>query len=218
MSSHTEHGLKWREEQLGRRVLNDVHGVLVFECEPPPAFVTMEITPLKKVQEDGVRTAVSAAAERNALMSGEDSVAYALYSASALVAGSTDARFALLMMAAEALITPKPRGEAVQAHVDHLITETKKADIPDQEIKSILSSLDWLHAQSIGQAGRELAAKLGAREYLGKTPSRFFTDCYTLRSRLLHGQHPVPSMQEVNQYAGPLEVFVADLLSLDLER
>ena len=28
------------EGQLARRVLNDVHGIMTFECDPPPTFVS----------------------------------------------------------------------------------------------------------------------------------------------------------------------------------
>jgi hypothetical protein len=42
-SSFTTHGLKWLEGNAGQRVLNDVHGISVFECEPPAQFARIEV-------------------------------------------------------------------------------------------------------------------------------------------------------------------------------
>lgn len=34
----TEAGLQMLESQFGQRVLNDVHGISIYECEPDPLF------------------------------------------------------------------------------------------------------------------------------------------------------------------------------------
>src|SRR6266568_6474344 len=60
---------------------------------------------------------------------------------------------------------------------------------------------------------RRLAKALGTTRYGGETPSQFFTDCYELRSRLVHGGRPRPARDEVARRAANLEVFVGDLLS-----
>ncbi len=160
-------------------------------------------------------TAMSEAVKRNAEMSEGDQVAYDLYGAS-FAEVPTDARFLLLMMAIETMIEPEPRAAEVQAHVEALRTATKDSDLSDDEIRSIYGTLQYLRNASIGQAGRKLASRLGDRTYADKTPERFFSKCYELRSALVHGGHPRPSRAEVSSLAAPLETFVGDLLGIEL--
>jgi hypothetical protein len=60
----------------------------------------------------------------------------------------------MLMMAVETLLKLQPR------------PESSLADLPKSEKSSLLDSLKWLRYQSIGQAGRALAATLGDRTYM----------------------------------------------------
>lgn len=103
--SFTSHGLKMLEEQSGRRVVNDLHGIAVFECDPQPLFAAGSAAAQVGVQGERLVDAVALAAERDAVMADRDQLAYDLYSAS-FSETSADARFVLLMMAAETLIDP----------------------------------------------------------------------------------------------------------------
>lgn len=47
-------------------------------------------------------------------------------------------------------------------------------------------------------------------------PSKFFTKCYSVRSRLVHGSEDFPPWHLVNEYGGALEMFVRDLLTGEL--
>ena len=210
-------GDHWRQqiwEQLGERVLYDVHGVMAFECEPWPRFVSM--TGRLSSPTPGER--VLAACERAAALdpiADRYQLAYDLYSAS-FWQPSPDARFTMLMMAVEAMIDQAPRADAVRKHVDGLIAQTSASALPKNEIKSLVGSLDWLREESISQAGRGLAAKLGDRRYLDEPPAKFFSKCYDLRSKLVHGHRPRPPREEVSSRAAQLEVFVSHLLSFEL--
>jgi hypothetical protein len=211
----TKHGLKWLEERSGgRRVVNDVHGLQVYE-EPRPYFARMDVTPAKGVQDVRLLKAIAVAVELDAVMPERDQLAYDLYSA-ATAESSADARLALLMMAIETMLDLEPRSDEVRAHVDRLIAETEASGLPESEIRSLVGTLRWLYEESISQAGRKLASRLGDREYMGESAKRFFTNSYTLRSRLFHGEYPRPDWREVEGRAGSLELFVRDLLSLDL--
>jgi hypothetical protein len=214
--SFTRHGLKWLEGDAGQRVLNDVYGISVFECEPPPRFARIEMGGVSVGRNaDRLAGTLAATVERNLIMGDRDELAYDLYSAS-FAESSADARFAMLMMAAETLIEPEPRPAAVREHVERLIAETRGSNLPQTEKDSIIGSLRWVREESISQAGRKLASGLGDRRYMGEAPERFFTNCYTLRSRLFHGHVPRPTRDEVNSRAAPLEQFVGDLLSVEL--
>lgn len=104
----------------------------------------------------------------------------------------------MLMMAVETLIEPAPRPDAVRAHVERVIALTKQADLPEVEKDSVVGSLRWLLNETICQAGRRLAESLKGRAYMEQTPAKFFTSCYELRSRLVHGYYPRPAFEEVN--------------------
>ncbi len=108
------------------------------------------------------------------------------------------------MMAVETLMDLEPREPEVQAHVDRLIRETREADLPESQVQSIVGALRWLHDESISQGGRKLAARLGKRDYMGESARKFFTNSYTLRSRLMHGEVPRRNRAEVDGRAGHL--------------
>ena len=209
----TNVGLKMLEQQAGERVLNDVHGLMTFETEPSPVFVGVEVkASLKKSPEKFVQALRLSLNFRDELKL-EERVSFDLFGAS-FFNPSPDARLVLLMMAVETLLKPEPRSSAVKQHVDELIRLTKESTtLPEDEKKSLLGSLEQLYTESIGQAGRKLAKKLGNRKYLGHSPREFFTYCYNLRSWLVHGDVPPPTREEVDQAATKLQDFVGDLLS-----
>lgn len=194
------------------RALNDVHGLMVFECEPAPVFLKVgPITGIVHRSQDRLRDAM-AQAIRTGGLSETRQVSYDLYASSAGLP-SADGRFALLMAALESMIEPVVRSEECQRHVDRLIELTESSGLPERDINSINGTLRWLRIESINRAGKELARTLDPREYMGMSAGKFFTEAYSLRSRLLHGNHPLPSWREINQWAGSLEVFVADLIA-----
>jgi hypothetical protein len=196
----------------GRRKLNDVHGLMVFECEPAPIFLSIgPITPTVRSPHERLVAAMNKAIESGGL-SEERQVTYDLFAAS-FGQPSADARFALLMMALESLIEPAPRLEESRRHVQRLIEATEQSGLKKSEVDSIKGTLSWLFNESIGRAGRRLARTLEPRMYKDEAPATFFTHCYELRSRLIHGLHPLPTRSEIDVWAAPLEVFVANLLS-----
>lgn len=212
-SAFTDAGLRWLEETTReRRMLNDVHGIMVFESEPAPKFAKSDVTAVVAKPAERVIEMVETAARLGVAMTEREELAYDLYSAS-FSEQSADARFVMLMMAVETLIELQPRSQEVAALVGELIATTERSSLPPGEITSIIGSLNWLYSESIGQAGRRLAKSLGDRRYAEEEPGRFFTRCYDLRSKLVHGYHPRPERGEVDARAATLEVFVSDLLA-----
>jgi hypothetical protein len=208
-------GIRMMEQHTGARVLNDAHGLIVFECDPPASFISTGAKGVVIVNATRLEQAVEAALTVEVALPAVHSLSFDLYSASA-IQPSTDARFIMLVMAVETLLDPKPRPKSSRAHVEHLIELTQAAELPESEKSSLLGSLEWLQFQSISQAGRALAATLGDRTYMGMTPSKFFTHCYDLRSRLVHGATSRPERREVDVTAAQLERFVSNLLSREL--
>jgi hypothetical protein len=200
-------------EATGGRLLNDVHGTMVFETEPPPSFIsTGPFTVQLPAQPDRLRKALSEAAKAPP-PSEQERLAYDLFSAS-FFEESPDARFLMLMMAVETLIDPAPRSEKARDHVEHLkhLTDVS-TELTPEEKESLLGSLKGLLLESISQGGQRLAMSLGDREYMELRPAKFFTVCYKLRSKLVHGRIPRPGRDEVGHAAASLELFVSHLLA-----
>ncbi len=206
-------GLRMLEEQTGRRVLNDVHGLMTFESDPPPAFSipSARVTVVKKFED--LRAAIVQALQFAPAVTDRDRLAYDLFSASFFQPGP-DSRFLMLMMALETLIEPMTRSSAAVRHVSRLICLTRIVrGLTQEDRSSIRSSLEWLKSESIGQAGRRLVSRLGSIDYHGKTPRKLFTECYNVRSSLVHGASPRPTTSEVGNLSASLEIMVGDLLS-----
>ena len=128
---------------------------------------------------------------------------------------SIDTRFLLLMMALEALIDQPKRSEAAIRFLDSVIQDIKLLDdVISDEKDSLVSSMAFLKKESIGQTGKKLVQiKLEGREYAGHSPEKFFSLCYRLRSQLVHGAVPYPTLDQVNSVVATLECFVSDLIS-----
>lgn len=211
----TEEGERWASAQFGHPVISDVPGVTVFRCNPDLRFVRSQAEGCRRPTPEQSAAVFTAAAKSGDRLDPVERLAFDLYSGS-FFQPSADARFLMLMMAVETMLDPAPRSAVARSHVQQLIDATTTAELPDAERKSLNGSLSWLMNESIGQAGRRLARRLEPRRYRGRTPSAFFTDCYTMRSGLVHGSAPRPTRDEVDSLAATLEMFVGHLLSGDL--
>jgi hypothetical protein len=212
MSVLTDAGARLLSAERGEPVVNDVHGLMTFDTEARPRFMSSSAEVAVGRAPDQFLTMVRKAREVAAAPNPKERLAFELFSASSGLA-TADARFVMLMMAIETLIELEPRSAEAQAHVEALIAATRRSELPRPEKQSMIGTLSWLKDESISQGGRRLAARLEGRAYDGVPPAKFFTKCYELRSRLVHGAYPRPSFEEVNARCAPLETFVSDLLS-----
>ena len=210
----TKAGIRMFEEASdGKRLLNDDHGLMVYQSEPRPLFVRAGPASMYvSVGHERLKRAF-ATEESRVPTTAQESTAFDLFSASFRTGGITDARFMLLMMALETLIDQEPRDKGTQQLVDELIAVTQQAQLPDMHRRSIIGSLETLKSESVGQAGQRLVAKLGGRTYGDHSPSKLFKRCYTVRSHLVHGRMPRPTSQEVGSLAASLEVLVSHLIA-----
>ncbi len=209
----TNHGLKWVEEQIGKRTLNNIHGLMVFQSEPKPRFASTNAQITRRASPEVFMNAFTQAITLQPQIANRDLLAYTLFNAS-FFQPTTDSRFLLLIMSIEALLEPAFRSTDTQNHVRSLIEQTTSSSLPDEERNSILGSLHWLLKESINQAGKRLTnERLGGRVYGDRAATKFFSHCYQLRSKLVHGKPPVPTFEEIGVVAATLEVFVSDLLT-----
>jgi len=204
--------------EQGHVVINDVHGLMTYPSEPTPGnFVSGSASGIAAPTQQSVEAALTVITLGNT-WSPLASLAYDLYSKSYFVE-SADARFLLLMVAVETLIEQKSRTPAAEHHVERLIEATKGNDLLTKpEVDSLVGALKQLRQESIGAAGKRLASQLERRSYADMSPAHFFTQCYNVRSQLVHGSGS--KVEDVNTLVGPLDLFVSHLLAGDevLER
>lgn len=200
------------------RVLNDTHGLMLYESNPQPLFASMHTSVERDVPKEHFEKAFSYAINSSIDLTKKEKISFELFNAS-FFQKTTDTRFLLLVMAIEALLNPSERNSAAKEHVSKLIAETENNPLLSQdEKKSLIGSLKWLYNQSINQAGRELARRIiGEKKYADKSPEAFFSHCYSIRSRLVHGASPLPTQETIGKIVGQLEIFVSDILSGDLK-
>lgn len=209
----TNFGLQIFEQNTGKRFLNDIHGLMTFETEPSPHFVACQVNAVITTIQEKFVQAITLAFELRTKLRPEDRLAFDLFSAS-FSEPSADARLLMLMMAVETLLNPSPRSKDAQQHINELIRLTNDSSIlTEKEKQSLTGSLQWLYNESISQAGRKLAGRLDGQSYLNMKAKDFFTYCYDLRSKLVHGYLPRPTREEVGSASAHLESFVGDLLS-----
>lgn len=206
---YTEAGLKMLEKEAGQPVLNNIHGLLVHESNAEYRYATFKLKgTIHKSAEESLKIIASSFSIKVPITE-KRRLAYELFSASSFT-DYVDARFMLLMMAVETLIEQKERDAKERELIEQMISLVEKSEIENKQ--SLKSSLSNLKYESIGQAGRNIASNLKGT-YLDVDPIKFFMKCYELRSKLVHGQVPRPTFEEVGNYCGALEVFTSELIS-----
>jgi len=214
----TQVGLRMLEDHAGHKLLNDIHGLMAYETNPPPKLASSgQPTLILGTPADKFTDAFARAAGSGYTLTERERLSYSLFSSS-FFERSQDARLLFLVMSVEVLLDPQPRPAKVIEHVDALIQLTQNAnDLPSSERNSLLSALGWLHCESIRQASRRLiSSKISGNTYDNRDAPDFFLECYNLRSALVHGSRPYPTRDMVGTAAANLEVLVADLLSASI--
>ena len=218
-SFFTQAGLKHFSEQIGQLLLNDTHGLMVYEqpTNQNVRFAAIKGNIVRGVSPDQFLSLFNAVLVRPREMTARERAAFELFNA-ALFQTSVDARFLLLMISMEALLIQKKRSHKVSSLVDRLIKEIDASDeIDEKDLGVLKQGIGQLKRQSIREAGKQLVIDLLAeRIYDGVSPTEIFNRCYNLRGRLVHGNQPFPSREEVNIESPRLQRMVSDLLSFDL--
>jgi Apea-like HEPN len=212
----TKYGEQFYSQQHGKRVLHDVHGLTVYDIEPPPSFLTQNISAVVGRNTDTFNHYLSAFIARQPQLTDRERLALQLFHVS-FFQPTADTRFLLLVMAIEALIEPIPKSLEAIAHVNNFISEIQNSGLQKTEKCSLIGSLQWMRDESINQSGRRLVqTRLGTKKYQGKACHKFFSEVYSLRSALVHGKTPFPTFEEVSNIVADVEGFVSDLLTAKL--
>ena len=197
----------------GRRALNDPPRLWAYEAEAEePMFLSANpVTPQVSSPHARLEAAMANAAATGGLTH-ENQVAYSLFSGSFGLA--PEARFALLMAAVEAMMDATKRPDEALTLIEQWKEQVRASPLQPDDAKSLINAMAFLRIDSISVTGQKLASTLERGQYGGLAPVQFFKRCYTLRSRLMHGQHPIPTPAELGPAGAGLERFVADLLTI----
>lgn len=109
---YTNYGLTMLAEQIGQRVINNVHGLTVFPSEPKPRFVSSNVVGIRGSSPDVFKVAFLSSNAQQPSLTNRDLLAYSLFNAS-FFQPTADSRFLLLVMAVEALIETVDRKSVV---------------------------------------------------------------------------------------------------------
>lgn len=194
--------------------LPDEWGPIVFPTETAPKFANPPAVKMfQSAQPERFERLLTAALKRGLQIPTDEALAYELFSASQFEYAER-ARFLFLLMAVEALLPRQERPPSSLILLDdiqRIIRGCQSIDTGDRN--SLLGAVDSLRFVSARAGAKKLIeARLGERQYEGRSGSRFFSDCYSLRNRLVHGAGALPDA-DVVQTVGQLEWLVADLLS-----
>jgi hypothetical protein len=210
----TKDYLNTLEKNSGQRILNDTIGLMIYKTFPPPAiakFGQPTLTPLTSFEK--FQNAFSYASSVEFELSQQQRLSFTLFSAS-FFEKSPEARLLFLVMSIEVLLEFQSRPSKVVQYVNEFIDRIKESDLEKSEMDSLVNSMGYLKKESIQQAAKHLIKiRLGEKEYSGQKAIDFFTYCYGLRSKLVHGGKKYPAWNEIGAAAAGLEVLVADLIS-----
>lgn len=207
----TPAGESWLEQQFGAPVRQQVHGIDVYQQQDGQLFVDISVSPGLKIDPQGASESIARWYNEDRNLSGKQELAAELY-CSAHFDAPLRSRFLTLMTALEALLDHQPRSQEVIALVESLEQSVMGATLDKHAKQSILSSLEWLHQESIGQAGRRTATDLlPTGKYGGMSSSKYFRECYELRSTIVHSGR-VPKDVDLLDVTNELHRFVGDLL------
>jgi len=211
----TADGMRAFEEQYGRPIRLDRHGIDVYETRDNLGFLNIGFEAgIQKNPQAFVDTFQREFPAKRHITE-KQMLASEIY-ASSFFDVSQRSRFITLVTAVEALLDSSKRDEDVQTLVDEFVHLTKESGIDCSIRKSICGSLNWIRYESIGRTGRTLVNQLlPGQAYAGMPASQFFAKAYSLRSTIVHTGAPEDGV-DMLEMANAMEEFVARLVLASL--
>jgi len=212
----TNEGLAMLEKQYGCPFRTDIHGIDVYEQIDKLQFAKFSANArVDKNPQNLIKTFCHEYVNSRELTE-KQILASEIYAGSFFDVAPRS-RFITLVTAVEALLEPLKRSEAVQTLVEDFRSATHSSNIDEATKRSIMGSLQWLRYESIGQAGRALARRLIPNDiFNGQSSDNFFTQCYNLRSQIMHRGAIEDESVDIFDLANTMELFVSRLLLASL--
>ncbi len=121
------------------------------------------------------------------------------------------AKFLNLVTVLEVLAVRTERPADELELIDRWLTDVQRANLPQPHKDSLRTSIKALRERSIGASIKALVASDETPRYLGKSPTAFVTDCYTIRSEMTH-DGVEPANANLRETVAPLDDLVQRLL------
>jgi len=201
-------------DEHGVVMIDDVHGVTAYSEEHPTSCSSISAAGLINVRDaDFLTEKLCGLINDDYTLSDQVKLAMELMTSS-FFESSSRARFLTLVLAVESILTPEYRPSEVQSVIDDLKERTKCSNLKEQEISSILGTLNWLYKDSISQSLKKMAQNhLHDKTYEDLPSDKFIQKCYEARSKLVHSGVVNESKHNIGALAANLEVYMKDMLT-----
>jgi len=167
-------------EQHGLQLRDIVHGLDVFPEDPPVTHFEISGTGSATFSLEGFPGKVADEVTTIKPVSPKQSLALELYNLGQFEP-ATKARFLNLVTIVEVLANRKRKATGICNQIDELMQSVRASELSDEEKDSLISGLGNLKRESISAACRRIVA-----ESVGEEAAQYFSDCYAVRSELLH--------------------------------
>jgi hypothetical protein len=203
-------------QETGQIVLNEIDGLMTYEDTDNTKIASVSANAILTKDIKGFEATFKKLHDSSITLSDKLIYAFEFYN---LTQFNTSSRikFLLFIITIESLIEAKERRSDVINHVNHIIHLTKEnMDLNQEEKQSLISSLSYLKNESISASGRNIVSEyLKGKTYNEKQASRFFTECYNIRSKLVHNGKWHDEYEPITNELGNM---VTDLLISIVER
>ena len=215
-SSYLSNGMKNKIlEKHGTLILDDVHGLSVFQEDKPVTFFSASGARLlvNPRDMDFFSNELNEIIQQPKRINAKVKLAMELLSFSHFEK-SPRSRFLTLVLAAESLLDPRSRSERSKDHVNRLIEQTRASTLSESEKSSIISSLTWLLSESISKSLKLMAeTHLSENIYGELKATKFINRCYKARSQLVHNGHVENCNYDIGYLAANLEMYLTDMVT-----
>lgn len=206
----TTYALELLYDKFGYQTLNDIYGLMVIEEKGDTIFVDSSVTgvaiaDINRFKREFQKLHDFTISLPEKLVDGFELFNLTQFNMQIRI------KFLLYIIIIESLIEVKVRRSDVVNHINSLISLTNESNCLERnEKQSLNSSLNYLKNESISLSGRNLVSKfLDGNTYCGVQPAKFFTDCYKIRSKLVHNGD---WKYEYERIGNELGLMVKDLL------
>ena len=206
------------EQRFGVSIRPEVHGIDVFPVEPPSVVFSIRadghvLKRFDQFQQEFAERLVSGS------ISDKQQVAFDLFLGS-FFDSQPESRVVSLISAIEALLRRDLRPATSQALLDRFVDAVRnEPTLPAADVQGLVGGIEDLRRQSIGASGRQLVGSLlGEREFGGMGAAKFFRQCYSLRSEIVHQGHPSDQSLDLEGVESDLRRMVSAIKMADTIR
>jgi hypothetical protein len=183
----TDAGRKRLSDETDKPVLQDDLGITIFEVPPHPVFFAIRFDGKARYNTDYFIDFFKKHYGRPKFKDANLEFAAELYSLS-FKSGNPRARFAILFMCLDLIITRKKRDQEVQDHIGELVSATNGSKLLNSHKTQLLGGLNSLRTESLHAAAMRYAHELDSSLAInGQTPPDFFRFVRRFRNKVIHG-------------------------------